>query len=448
MSVLAAAVLAGAWLLAGYLYGSETAETVEAAAETDAPLSLAAGRRGELTALSWSWNGETVNLRRGDDGLWENADEPACPVDTGEAEALARSAAATTASLAIAGVTDMAQYGLDPAALTVVAATEDSIVTYEVGNMSITGEYYTRLDGGDTVYMENGALAAFRTTLADILALETIPEDIADVTGLTVTSGAENYELRREDGAEPGWYRVDGDDEAIRLETDGVAALYEPLLATELTDCVSWRAEEAPDFGMDEPQLTAEVTYLDDGGKKRSFTLEFGSYDDGDIFVSIDGSDLIYRIAALTADELMYPDWESLTPASVMTLDMTAVSSVTVGLGGRDYEILRLEEETETGTDVIYSCGGRILDAKQTESWLAALAGMTAERSLPPGEGRQTLLTATIFWKDEESVPAELELRNYDSSHCLCLVGGDRYLLIPRGEAEAVIAGGETLLNS
>ena len=457
--ILSAAVLAGAWLAADAMEnGEKRAAAAMQASEAEETLPLAVGPREALTALSWSWDGQSVNLERdGETGLWRNADDPSCPLDAGAAEALARAAASTAASMAVENVTDLAQYGLEEPQLTVIAATAEEIVTYAVGNMSITGEYYVQRGGGDTVYLENGSLAAFRVGLRQLLALETVPDDIGAVTGLTVRSAAGNYEIsyvRGEDGE--GWYRTDGD-AFVALDGERVTPMLESLRETDLSRCVGWTEEDVTAHGLDRPQMTATVSYTDTGGGAASFTLRFGDYEGDDVYAAFAGSERVYLTSALGPDALMYPDWNRLTPATVLTLNTSDIASVSLAVGGSETEILRLEEDTERPiaegdetvpvTEVIYSDNGWVLDTARMEKWLSSLAGLAVEDPAPAGEGRETLLAVTLTWKDTESVPAEVELRRYDSAHSLCVVGGDRYLLVSRTAAEAVVSAAEELLK-
>ncbi len=453
-----AAVFAGAWLVAETTLRHPETEPLDVLAETEETISLAVGRREDILALSWSRNGETANLRRNAEGRWENADDPACPIDAASAEALARAVSMTAASLAVTDAKDLASYGLSPPALTVMAATADTVATYEVGNMAITGEYYVRREGSDTVYLENGSLAAFRTGLSDLMAREHLPEDIAAVTGLSVRSDAGSYALsyRRDLGSEPGWYRTDGGTPVL-LDGDRAELFVRTPLETELGPCVAWRREDAAMYGLDEPQLTATLRYTTTEGEADSFTLRFGDYDGGEVYVALGESDLVYAASAAVPDALLYPDWDRLTPATVLTLDMEAVASAIVELDGESFELLRLSEEGSFSgdgedepvmpTEVIWSENGWVLDTKRTEAWLSSLAELPAETASGTGEGRQRMLLVTLHWKDTESVPAVVELRSYDSSHCLCILGGDRYMLVPRTAAEAVVAAGETLLS-
>ncbi len=447
---LSAAVLAGAWLLAEYTIRMPAEPVLASVDETAETIDLSIGRAREITALSWSWEGRTVNLRWDDAAArWMNADDADCPVNNAAALALARAAAEAKASMAIENVTEFGQYGLDKPALTVVAATEEDTAAYEVGNMSITGEYYMRRSGESTVYLESGTLAAFQVGLEDILELDCVPQDIAEVTGLQVASEAGDYEIRYCLEPEPGWYRLEGET-AAPLKEDRVRMLTDILREAAFSECVAWNADPA-EYGFTEPLVRSTLSYADELGRESSFTLEFGDYAGSEVYVRFPGSEMVYLMSASVPDALMYPDWSAMEPATVMTvLDTEDISSIRIGLDGQSLEILRLEETEElpaeegeepvSVTDVIYSANGWVLETGKVEKWLTALAGLTADDTAPAGEGRRTLLTVTLAWKDPEGVPAELELRSYDSAHDLCIIGGDRYLLVPKTEADALAA--------
>lgn len=456
MLALSAAVLAGAWFLAEVME-EQAPPAVPAGGEMAEEPVISLGPGGELTALSWSWAGETVNLRReGAEGRWVNADDAACPVDQETAEALAEAAASVTAAETISGVADLSEYGLEGPPLTVVAATESAMARYDVSDMTAAGTYYARVNGENTVYAIGGELpTAFRRGVGDILALERVPEDMERVTGLSVSSEAESYTLEYTASGEAGWYRTDGP-APEPLDGERVRRLYELATELPLERCVAWDGAEARELGFGRPQAEAVVTYRDRAGGEKSFTLEFGDYAEDGVYVRFAGSALIYLTGAEALDGLMYPRWEAMTPETVLTVDREAVSSILLRLEGRSYEIVRLEEKTERAvgngtetvpvTDVIYSCNGWVLDTEAVEDWLAALGGLQTDGEEPVGEGRQTLLRAVIAWKDGEAVPAELELRSYDSVHSLCILGG-RYALVPREAGEALAEGARAMLE-
>lgn len=422
---LSLALLAGAWLVTGYMLELGRKAEAEPALAESAGFDLSIGTQKDMTALSWAWNGQTVNLVRDERGAWVNADDAACPVDSEAAGMLARAAAAVTASMAIEGGSELAQYGLDEPALVVMAAAGDRIVSYEIGNPTILGEYYMRVDRGDTVYLENGGLAAaFRTDLASLLETETMPRDVT-ATALSVTTDAQSYELRV--GSDGVWRRTDGE-EAVELEDGPVRSLCELLLATDLTDCVGW---DASGYGFSDPQGVVTLDYTDADGYDGALTLEYGDYDGRDVFVRFAGSGLVYRTSAAVLDALMYPDWDAMTPLTVLSVDPHSAAKLVFGLDGAQYEVLRLQEEED---EAVYSLDGWVLDTKRMDAWLAALAGLTAEGAAAADEGRAELFSLTIYPQtkdDEEPKPLTIALWQYDSARALCATEG-RSLLVPK----------------
>lgn len=453
MPLLALTVLAGAWVLAETMVRVPEEALPTLAEASDESVDLAVGAARDVTALSWSWEGETVSLVRDDDGAWQNADDAACPVNDAAVQGLSRAVASVRADMSVEDVTEFSQYGLDEPSLSVIAATEENIVSYEVGSMTLTGEYYVRLNGGRTVYLETGVLApAFRVHLADILALERVPSDIAAVTGLSVYTEAGDYELVRR--AEGQVWLLSGEEGGTELEADRVRTLYEPLTELELTRCAAWDASEAGSFGLDTPRGRAIVHYVDTGGKRRSFILEFGDYTEGDVYVRFAGSGMVYLVPAAVLDGLMYPDWSSMLPLTVLAAEPEEISSLRVELGGHEYRIERLHETTEVTvsgesvevTDIIYSADGWVLDTAAVDRWLASLSSLRADGPAAAGEGLDTLLAVTVTWADEEREPASVELRGYDSAHALCLASDGRRLLVPRQDADTLAAELEKLL--
>ncbi len=451
MLFLSLAILAGAWLLAESMAAAERAGETAAVSAAAERIDLSVGGGAAVTALSWVWDGQTVNLVfSAESGVWENADDPACPIDQTRARALASAVGQVSASMAIPGATDLAQYGLAEPTLIVMAAAGDEIASYELGNMTITGECYLRISGESTVYLESGSLLpAFRVSIWDILETESVPSDIAAVTELEVSSAAQHYALRL--GGDGIWRRDDGGEETP-LETEKVRALYEELTELELSVCAAWDAENPSDYGLAQPQALAAVRYESGTGAAESFTLEFGDYAGTDVYVRLAGSRMVYLVPGAVLDAVMYPDWEALQPLSVMTLAKEEIAGLRIELDGKAYDIVRVSETREVElsgskepmqvTDVIYSNNGWGLDAEGMDAWLDALCAMMAEGDAARGGGRERLLSLEVTPKTaeegQEPEPVTLELWSYDSRHDLWETAGRR-LLVDRTEAEALV---------
>ncbi len=441
-------VLVGAWYLAGELSHRQQARQAEEAKEKDA-VDISTGPAEDVIALAWDYFGDAVSLSL-EDGQWVNADDGACPIDQKAVQPLAQAVASLTASDKIEDVTDLEQYGLADPAFTVVAGTAEQVNTYAVGGESSTGEYYVRMNGEDAVYVESGQLAAcFQISLDDVLEMETIPSDISSVVDLTVETDAGTYELRYLDqasdvwytGADP-WFLVDENEDPVRpLNTDQTEALYG--LATGLTfeKCVDWNAGDLAGYGLDQPQGSALVGYLSTEGSLESFVLEFGDYKDGDVYVRLAGSKMVYLVSGTVLDGLMYPDFDAMAALDPCALDWDRMRSVTLDIGQDSYEVIRTVTtpagEGEEPED-IYTLGQRSLEGADVAAWQQSMDALTAESRVDAVQGRDTVMTMT-FEQDNELYPTvTVAFQSYDSSRYLCVVNGETYYLVSHAAADLV----------
>ena len=445
LGVLVAAllVLVGAWLVAENLSLSAAEQAQEAA--TAEPIDLSVGGEDQVSALSWNYFGDTVSLRRTEDG-WENVDDPTCPIDPAAVEPLAEAVSELYAASVIEEVDDYDQYGLAEPNLVVMAAAGENIVTYEVGIPSANGTYYVRIQGQDQVYLADSMLYTrfSDSQIGDLLALESVPRDISAVTGLTVETEAGAYQLTCLGGGEYWysdacpWYRTDTES-FVPLDTDGVEELYELATEISLTDCAYWNVTDLAAYGLDKPQGAVWVDYVDDSGAEQQFGLEFGAYDgNGDVYVRLTGSKMVYRVSGLTLDGLMYPDFGAMAPMRPGALDWTKLESIDLELDGESVTVTRaVSTPTEEGEEPedIYTTGGRSLNPEQVAQWLQRLYEMKAE-GVGADPGRQSLFAFTFHQQSERWPQVRLEFRAYSSTHYLCLVNGETGYLVPRTTAE------------
>lgn len=456
-------VLAGAWLLAESTAGRLSAKKEETAAEETEVIVLSAGKAADIRGLSWSRNGESVSLSRVEDAAtWIYDDDRDCPIDEKAVEPLAAAAADVIGLMSIAGVTDFSQYGLEMPALTLTVETADHTVTYEVGNKTLTGEYYLRVDGTDTVYTAEGSLLeAFPAELEELIALESAPDDIASVESLSVTSVAESYELLRQAEESELWYGSAYEWHAVRngeiapLAAEGAWALCETVTGISFQRCVDWHEESFPTYGLDVPQAEAEVSYATEAGERKTFTLRFGDYMEDRVYVNIAGSEKVYLVSGTVLDGLMHPDWEAMTPLTVCPVDMDAVTALTVALGGHTYEVdIYTETTQEVDTDGnidqletdYYVANGWTLEGDAAASWLAELTGLTAESLAGETQGREELISVTFLLDSELWPEVSLTLWSYDSTRCLCIVNGTEGYFIARTQGESLVKAAERLL--
>ncbi|MCD8087725.1 MAG: DUF4340 domain-containing protein [Oscillospiraceae bacterium] len=519
--VAALAVLVGAWGLINYLTTQK--EAADAALEiTDDDIDLAVGEYDDVTALSWTYSESTVNLTYdADSETWVNADDETCPIDQEAVDALVTAVSSTCASQEVTDVEDFEQYGLDEPTLTVTASTADSTVTYAVGSTSLTGEYYVRVDGSTSVYTETGLLAgAFQVQIDDLLQLESAPTDIASVVSLSVETDVTSYTVEYIEDATDIYYtdaytwflttldgvdytavetvaeetaaEVEVEDEAdaeteaegedasqeaeavaattttavTALDADSVATLYELVSGISFLSCETWNAEDLSAYGLDDPQGVVTLTYLDSEDETQTFTLEFGDYTSGYVYVRLAGSNMVYLADGSILDGLMYPDWTSMTPLTLTPLDWDTVTTIAVTLDGdmvyeieRTYTIEMVEVEVETEdeedteesedaedadaeeseeveTELVetqvnsYTWGDKSLDADDMDGWLDDVYALTAASLADTEEGRSEVMTITFQRDADVWQEVTVTFWKYSSTQYLCQLNGETYFLV------------------
>ena len=441
-------VLVGAWYLAARY--SDRQQTQQAAqAHEEQSIDISVGPAEEVTALAWDYFGDAVSLAL-EDGTWVKADDAACPIDQNAVQPLIQAVASVTASDKIENVTDFDQYGLADPAFTVVAAAADTVNTYSIGGQSPTGAYYVRLNGEDAVYVESGELAVrFQIPLDDVLQMETVPEDISAVVDLTVETDGGIYELRYLDDASSAWYTgadpwflVDENGDPVRpLDTDRTEELYGLVTGLQFTRCENWNAEDLAAYGLDQPQGTVLVGYLSEEGSLESFTVSFGDYMDGDVYVCLEGSRMVYRVDGKVLDRLMYPDFDELAALEPCALDWDVMQSMTLQLDGESYEVIRSVSTPAEGEEPedIYTMGERSLDKDAVTAWQQGMDALRAEGRTGAVQGRKTQMALT-FEQDNELYPTvTVEFLDYDSANYLCVVNGEDYYLVTHTAADQVM---------
>ncbi|MCD8115872.1 MAG: DUF4340 domain-containing protein [Oscillospiraceae bacterium] len=533
--VAALAVLVGAWALINYMTTQK--EAADAALEiSDDSIDIAVGEYDDVISLFWTYSESTVNLTYDEDAEeWVNADDETCPIDQSAVEALITAVSTTTASQEVTDVEDFEQYGLDEPTLTVEASTADNTVSYAVGSTSLTGEYYVRIDGGTSVYTESGLLAgAFQVQIDDLLQLESAPDDIASVLSLTVETDVTSYTVEYVEDASDIYYTdaytwfltaLDGveltaadetaavteDEEAsdetgeeaaetaenaaedetagtdtgvVPLDEDSAATLYELVSGISFLSCETWNAEDLSAYGLDDPQGVVTLTYEDSEGETQTFTLEFGDYTSGYVYVRLADSNMVYLADGSILDGLMYPDWTSMSPLILVPLDWDTVTTIQVTLDGAEtYEIQRTytietveveveddedeDEETEDSEDAeeseeseetetelvetqvnIYTIGDKSLDADDMDDWLDDVYALTAASLADTDEGRSEVMTLTFQRDSDTWQQVTVTFWKYSSSQYLCQLNGETYYLISSSTVDDLYDGILEILNA
>lgn len=244
----------------------------------------------ELTAVSYTDGESTLGFVK-EDGTWYDAEDREIPMNQDVVSGFADTVASLTAKRELKDPDDVADYGLDAPAYTISFTAKDGEdgAVY-IGDM--TGEdYYAMVKGSDKIYTISDNLPySMDFDLYGYVQTDTVP---------SISSG----NLKKVEITENGAVITYEDEDALGELAGG----WGTLSLTELAD-YHVTEETLADYGLDEAsRVIAAAEYEDTNtGDTDSFTVYLGSTDeDGNRYVMVEGSVLVYTISSSVADNML-----------------------------------------------------------------------------------------------------------------------------------------------
>ena len=235
------------------------------------------------------------------------------------------------------------QYGLE-IPVCVITVEDGRSHTLSIGlETAVGGQRYFSNGDGNVDPVDGDIIEHFQYGLYDVLKHQTLPE-VTQLTGLTVALPDGGYEITREENSglaysdDYVWF-MDGK----ALDNDLTQTLLDMVTNLNLSECVDYNASDLSRYGLDAPAVTATVL---DGGKA-AYTLEISTSENGECYVRLSGSKMIYQRDATLSDTLRYTTYADLQPDHVILMDWDTVQSVavTVDGGSEEYVLTRTSEE-------------------------------------------------------------------------------------------------------
>lgn len=369
---------------------------------------------GELAKIDYTYGGERIVLEKNGEGLWQKADDASFPVSADAAETLEAVLGSVEVLREIApGDADTALFGLDEPQLVVSAAAADGeAVTYRVGIYnSALGGYYALRDGSDAVYLIAEAMpAAFTNGLYSIAAADAYPQiSSVNVTDITLSEREHSRRLTFVEGGSDEFYTnayewFDVTEGALTpVRETAVTVLASAVTGFEIGECVSHApdAAELAAYGLNEPSLVCRLLYKLYGTDETAepaveeFTLSVGGEtDDGGVYVTWSGTEMVFRADKAKADELRAYFDEDLSPKEICTVPLESVEAVEVTAGGKTVRVERAvktvtttgESGASTATETaVYTIDGLMADGTAFESFFNALTALEIESTAGSG---------------------------------------------------------------
>jgi len=440
---------------------------IDWAESLDLSVSVSSIDTDSITALSWTKDGETIELLR-KDGVWQNAADPLFPVDqdSGKISAMLSAIASVTASKEIKSPSaDLSGYGLDIPSRTIMVQNSDgSKSVYAIGKTSsVAGAYYMQYSNSTSVFLvDDSLLTPFNYGLYDLLLQETIPY-ITAVRSFTVDSDYNKLKMVYLEDTESItysdkylWFLLDENNTYLPLKIEQVQQVHNNIMQLKWERCIEYNAspQQLEQFGLDTPRLTVTTQYLsrvtsDTGQVDASgnplfestkqltdFTLMIGNYYEDYCYAKLALSNMVYLISADAADNLLSAKYEDLRPTAVCLMDWNSVDSMDITISSNEHYTIEFNSDA-TGTQ--YVSGGAALDSTAVQGLLSAIYGLSSIGDAENPAVSDTPEIAIVFHRNTEYFSEmTLTLSKYDGDSYLVDFDGESRLLVKKSKITTI----------
>lgn len=279
---------------------------------------------GDIDCIAIEYGGRTTTLGLSEEG-WSLKEDAGFPLKASACDALKANLSSLTAVRKIEGG-DLREFGLDSPVCTVTGSLGgEQKYRLSFGNQNKAYDvYYLGTDHG--IYtVKTGDAEVFFIDAYDLIHIDTAPQiDEDQIVSLEVRSdsGKWYYSLIKDTSGDEAVYRASGTlvniaepDKEVALENGKVLDMLKSFSLLYFYDCVSYDADtddELAVFGLDAPVAQVTAVYETADGERLSYEIDFGAQTDKYIYLSIEGSDMVYT--AYTSEVLAFtsPDFPSM----------------------------------------------------------------------------------------------------------------------------------------
>ena len=272
---------------------NQNEEKQQEEAEKEAQIHVTDTESRDITAMSFDvGNGEMAFART--EGIWYYTPDEDFPLAQSYPEDMAAALGDITADRKLEDGDSLADYGLEEPVYTLSFTDADGDTTdLYFGNM--TGEnYYVTVGDAGTVYtVASTVIDPFNHILSDMAQLDEYPG---------IGSGNLVKETIKQNGETTVY------DSANEEQEEDITAVAGGLGAVELSEAADYSVEEEDlaGFGLDEAsRITVEVVYTEDDEEKTLILYIGGEDGDGNRYVMIDDSRIVYLISDEICDNIL-----------------------------------------------------------------------------------------------------------------------------------------------
>lgn len=408
----------------------------------------------DVTAIEWERDGATLAFSKGEDGAWQYDDDGEFPVDADKINERLALFEAFNAAFTIENADDVGQYGLDEPECTVRLTTAEGVIKVSLGDYSKMDAQRYVCFGGDTVYLAaSDPIDMFSSELARMIKNDITPD--TDTADSLVFTGADSYELRRDENGESlcadDVYFV-GDEP---LDTGRVEKYLRTLSSLTLGDYATYKLndDDLSFYGLDEPTLALALEYTDEDGEKQSFNLAVGQNaseleiaekngeDTSEVqaYARIGDSRIVYELNATDFAAVCAAAQDDLRHKELFTGDFEAVTAMELEIDGESYTLEYAADENEESKlfsepEKAWRYNGVELDDAAIDDIEDALAALSADSFTDEKADGKEEVRITLRLDDSAQESLTISLYRRDGEKCLAEVDGESVALITRAQ--------------
>lgn len=396
----------------------------------------------DVSALSWTYNDETVSIAQDENG-WYYAGDESFPMDDTLITIMLADLSSITPEKVIAKVDSLSEYGLLEPTCTIQVTTDTEAEIIIGDETAMGGQRYCSIGDGNVYLVNSNLLSDFSYGLYDLVAMEEIPY-ITDPRVVTIETkdNSLEFDYLTDSGIAYSnsyvwFYQENGD--YTTLDTELTESYLSTVTAMNWLSCENYHAseDELNGYGLSSPAMTITIHYTEDDSDE-VFVLELGDYSGSSCYAKLKDSSMVYLVDAAIRDDFSHFSVDSLLPDEILLLDESKILSVDVvtpqgsGVFVRNTRTVTEASEDSSVESTEYEETYYTIGDKETafgdsvDTLLGLYSAGTATDTNYSGDPK---LSFTFHMDSETHDTVTLEFYAYDSSTDLVVLNGEARLL-------------------
>lgn len=412
-------LIAGYFFLVQYNKNKEKRKSEEAAKKSD-EISLLTNSTDEVSSLSITSNQLSIVFVK-DKTCWTVEGKPEFPLDQDQAETMVKNIAELSVMRIVTKKAEsLSDFGLTHPLITIGAKfTDGSEKTLLIGERSsVAPGYYAKLSDEDTIYLFAATKENIynKTETALFKKPDLYPTDASKYLEIEARSPKgkgvhltylmdDSQDLSK--GCYP-WRLVLDTGERINADPDKISSYLSKVAAVTGYTGVAYGREVLDQYGLLDAKGLLYLKYKDDD-VEHEFTLHIGNQDEnGDYYVCLDGSDIVYLVRASLLDCLFNEEEAELESKLIHLINIELVSSIDTKIGKSEHEFT-IKAGSKKDSSEYFMDDSKFEKESTFKSLYQSMIGIDFVKHLPKDTkiNKESVFKLTFHLTDDRTISSE-----------------------------------------